>query len=117
MLLEILYFQMFIMNVGINVQSYVDIITNSSTTIFCTIESRFKNVIDSIKNYLNSFLPCKVYISHITDDSKDTYVIWFDIDINCEAEFYENYYATIKQLITEHFPNGGYIITHGEDYN
>ena len=48
------------MKVGINIQSYVDVITNSSTTVFCSIESDFETIIQNIEDYLNSFLPFKV---------------------------------------------------------
>lgn len=50
------------MKVGINIQSYVDVITNSSTTVFCSIESDFETIIQNIEDYLNSFLPFKVNI-------------------------------------------------------
>lgn len=37
------------MKVGINIQSYVDVITNSSTTVFCSIESDFETIIQNIE--------------------------------------------------------------------
>lgn len=39
------------MKVGINIQSYVDVITNSSTTVFCSIESDFETIIQNIEDY------------------------------------------------------------------
>lgn len=106
------------MKVGINIQSWTDVITNSSTTIFCTIESRFKTIITSIQDYLNSFLPYKVsFEPSYLDENK--YVIWFNIEYGGDEteKFSVQMRALITQLIQEHFPNGGYIITNGEDYN
>ena len=86
------------MKVGINIQSYVDVITNSSTTVFCSIESDFETIIQNIEDYLNSFLP-------------------FKVEYGENEELTENICALIEQLLSEHFPNGGYIVTSGYEYN
>ena len=95
------------MKVGINIQSYVDVITNSSTTVFCSIESDFETIIQNIEDYLNSFLPFKVKY-HRSCIIK-TYSITFELT--------ENICALIEQLLSEHFPNGGYFVTSGYEYN
>lgn len=103
------------MKVGINIQSYVDVITNSSTTVFCTIESDFEIIIQNIQNYLNSFLPFKVkYGKSYVNDS---HIIPFIAEYSDSEELTENVYALVKQLLSEHFPNGGYIVTSGYEYN
>ena len=103
------------MKVGINIQSYVDVITNSSTTVFCSIESDFETIIQNIEDYLNSFLPFKVkyYRSSIIK----TYSITFEVEYGENEEITENTCALIRQLLSEHFPNGGYIVTSGYEYN
>lgn len=103
------------MKVGINIQSYVDVITNSSTTVFCSIESDFETIIQNIEDYLNSFLPFKVKY-HRSCIIK-TYSITFEVKYGENEELTENIYALIEQLLSEHFPNGGYIITSGYEYN
>ena len=92
------------MKVGINIQSYVDVITNSSTTVFCSIE-----------DYLNSFLPFKVKY-HRSCIIK-TYSITFEVEYGENEELTENICALIEQLLSEHFPNGGYFVTSGYEYN
>lgn len=68
------------MKVGINIQSYVDVITNSSTTVFCSIESDFETIIQNIEDYLNSFLPFKV--KYHRPCIIKTYSITFEVDMN-----------------------------------
>ena len=102
---------LYTMKVGINIQSYVDVITNSSTTVFCSIESDFETIIQNIEDYLNSFLPFKVKY-HRSCIIK-TYSITFEVEYGENQELTENMCALIEQLLSEHFPNGGYIITSG----
>lgn len=99
------------MKVGINIQSYVDVITNSSTTVFCSIESDFETIIQNIEDYLNSFLPFKVKY-HRSCIIK-TYSITFEVEYGENEELTENICALIEQLLSEHFPNGGYFVTSG----
>lgn len=102
------------MKVGINIQSYVDVITNSSTTVFCSIESDFETIIQNIEDYLNSFLPFKVKY-HRSCIIK-TYSITFEVEYGENEELTENICALIEQLLSEHFPNGGYFVTSGYEY-
>ena len=103
------------MKVGINIQSYVDVITNSSTTVFCSIESDFETIIQNIEDYLNSFLPFKV--KYHRPSIIKTYSITFEVEYGENEEITENTCALIRQLLSEHFPNGGYIVTSGYEYN
>ena len=101
------------MKVGINIQSYVDVITNSSTTVFCSIESDFETIIQNIEDYLNSFLPFKVKYHR----SCIIKTITFEVEYGENEELTENICALIEQLLSEHFPNGGYFVTSGYEYN
>ena len=103
------------MKVGINIQSYVDVITNSSTTVFCSIESDFETIIQNIEDYLNSFLPFKV--KYHRPCIIKTYSITFEVEYGENEELTENICALVDQLLSEHFPNGGYIVTSGYEYN
>ena len=76
------------MKVGINIQSYVDVITNSSTTVFCSIESDFETIIQNIEDYLNSFLPFK--IKYHRSCIIKTYSITFEVEYGENEELTEN---------------------------
>ena len=78
-------------------------------------ESDFETIIQNIEDYLNSFLPFKVKY-HRSCIIK-TYSITFEVEYGENEELTENICALIEQLLSEHFPNGGYFVTSGYEYN
>ena len=70
------------MKTKINIQSESDLITNSSSEIFCAISSLSEDSIKMVQEYLNSFLPDGVKYSSPSDIftmDESRYVITFQI--------------------------------------
>ena len=101
------------MKIKINIQSESDLITNSSSEIFCAI---------MVQEYLNSFLPDGVEYSSPSDIftiDESRYVITFQISYSEDHEKTgRQMYTLIKQLLKEHFPgDNSFTVEDGENYN
>lgn len=110
------------MKIKINIQSESDLITNSSSEIFCAISSLSEDSIKMVQEYLNSFLPDGVEYSSPSDIltiDESRYVITFEISYSeNHEETGRQMYALIKQLLKEHFPgDNSFTVEDGEDYN
>lgn len=68
------------MKIKINIQSESDLITNSSSEIFCAISSLSEDSIKMVQEYLNSFLP------DIFTMDESRYVITFQISYSEDHE-------------------------------
>lgn len=106
------------MKIKINIQSESDLITNSSSEIFCAISSLSKDSIKMVQEYLNSFLPYDVNFDIFTMD-ESRYVITFQISYSEDHEKTgRQMYTLIKQLLKEHFPgDNSFTVEDGENYN
>lgn len=106
------------MKIKINIQSESDLITNSSSEIFCAISSLSEDSIKMVQEYLNSFLPDGVKYSSPSDIftmDESRYVITFQIN---HEKTGRQMYTLIKQLLKEHFPgDNSFTVEDGEDYN
>lgn len=97
------------MKIKINIQSESDLITNSSSEIFCAISE-------------DSFLPDGVKYSSPSDIftmDESRYVITFQISYSEDHEKTgRQMYTLIKQLLKEHFPgDNSFTVEYGENYN
>lgn len=102
----------------INIQSESDLITNSSSEIFCAIS---EDSIKMVQEYLNSFLPDGVKYSSPSDIftmDESRYVITFQISYSEDHEKTgRQMYTLIKQLLKEHFPgDNSFTVEDGEIY-
>lgn len=106
------------MKIKINIQSESDLITNSSSEIFCAISSLSEDSIKMVQEYLNSFLPDGVEYDIFTMD-ESRYVITFLISYSeNHEETGRQMYTLIKQLLKEHFPgDNSFTVEDGENYN
>lgn len=107
------------MKIKINIQSESDLITNSSSEIFCAIS---EDSIKMVQEYLNSFLPDGVKYSSPSDIftiDESRYVITFQISYSEDHEKTgRQMYNLIKQLLKEHFPgDNSFTVEDGENYN
>lgn len=107
------------MKIKINIQSESDLITNSSSEIFCAISSLSEDSIKMVQEYLNSFLPDGVKYSSPSDVDESRYVITFEISYSENHEKTgRQMYTLIKQLLKEHFPgDNSFTVEDGENYN
>ena len=110
------------MKIKINIQSESDLITNSSSEIFCAISSLSEDSIKMVQEYLNSFLPDGVEYSSPSDIftmDESRYVITFQISYSeNHKETGRQMYTLIKQLLKEHFPgDNSFTVEDGENYN
>lgn len=110
------------MKIKINIQSESDLITNSSSEIFCAISSLSEDSIKMVQEYLNSFLPYNVEYSSPSDIftiNESEYVITFQISYSEDHEKTgRQMYTLIKQLLKEHFPgDNSFTVEDGENYN
>lgn len=110
------------MKIKINIQSESDLITNSSSEIFCAISSLSEDSIKMVQEYLNSFLPDGVEYSSPSDIftmDESRYVITFQISYSEDhEETGRQMYTLIKQLLKEHFPgDDSFTVDDGSDYN
>lgn len=110
------------MKIKINIQSESDLITNSSSEIFCAISSLSEDSIKMVQEYLNSFLPDGVKYSSPSDIftmDESRYVITLQISYSEDHEKTgRQMYTLIKQLLKEHFPgDNSFTVEDGENYN
>lgn len=92
----------------INIQSESDLITNSSSEIFCAISSLSEDSIKMVQEYLNSFLPDDVEYSSPSDIftiDESRYVITFQISYSENHE--ETHFN--KTIIKGAFSRGYFI--------
>lgn len=107
------------MKIKINIQSELDLITNSSSEIFCAIS---EDSIKMVQEYLNSFLPDGVKYSSPSDIftmDESRYVITFQISYSEDhKKTGRQMYTLIKQLLKKHFPeDNSFTVEDGENYN
>lgn len=101
----------------INCQSFSDIITNSSSEIFCQIRSKNDYSINAIATYLNSILPARVTPSYDKIEGKDgeslnTIDFWCELGAFSNSEYVPDMFtALLNKVLGEHFEEGiDYII-------
>lgn len=105
----------------IRLQSFSDVITNSSSEIFCQIKSISSSGINAIAEYLNTILPCEVSPSMRYDDEEDSeedgHTIDFWIEQGSDAEHIgDNFAALLEHVLLQHFNEDSFEILTDVDY-
>lgn len=105
-----------IAKISISIQSFSDVITNSSSEIFCQIEANDAHGIQVIAEYLNSILPYKVTPSMVYDNKTDeeyegnTIDFWAELGSLDDTPFPEQFAALLNEVLLEHFNEGSFKI-------
>lgn len=91
----------------IRLQSFSDVITNSSSEIFCQVKAISSSGINAIAEYLNTILPYRVYPSKDEDEDEDsngdnTIDFWIEWGSDTES-MADNFAALLKQVLLQHF--------------
>lgn len=83
------------MKVKFNIHSFIDIITNSSTEIFCKIKGKTKEIIEKMIKSIMKEIGCTgvdFTVEQGTDEDDNEieglYEIWYDYEINHEPCLY-----------------------------
>lgn len=99
-----------------SIQSFSDVITNSSSEIFCQIEANDTHGIEAIAEYLNSILPYKVTPSTRYDSETDeeyegnTIDFWVELGALNDTPFPEQFAAILNEVLLYHFNEGSFRI-------
>lgn len=103
------------MKVKIKVQSISDIITNSSSEVFCTITSKdIKSIYETLSPLFKGDPECSPYLDYWEENEYDEgapEMIQLNIPYSCSGvpEFYK---AGIEALLTKYFGEGNYEINY-----
>lgn len=104
--------------IKIQIQSISDIITNSSSEVFCMINSRDEEIKKRIYEYLkNDLFPGKYSdeeptVDYWDDEDNDEIQIWLPYDHCSSLTFYK---AGIEAILNEKFGKNNYTIEYNED--
>lgn len=91
----------------LHIQSQSDIITNSSSELFCVIQGHLL-VMQEIVDYLNS-IGCKVsmdkegYQDGLDTPREDLYSIYFDVDYGDNERLANQVVALLKEVLSTRF--------------
>lgn len=96
----------------INCQSFSDVITNSSSEIFCQVQCKDVNSINTIAEYLNSILPMNVEPNiheawDNDDEDRSTIDFWCEMGSFYDYEYIPDVFATLlRETLNQHFREG-----------
>lgn len=99
----------------LNIQSISDIITNSSSEIFCRIES--KEHINEIKEFLNNIgVHANIEEDYYEPGEEKQGVIDFWIEWGDHETATDAFVAVLRKLLSDYFPEGSFEILTNVSY-
>lgn len=96
----------------LNIQSLSDIVTNSSSEVFCEVVTVTGELLDQAAKYLSTILDRKVEVVDYSADNKkiEFWIEWGDDDSTVKEDFRK----LIKHILDKEFGPGVFIVREGE---